>query len=86
MEEPPRDPKTALQEWAQARGMPLPAYELVGTSGPDHALLFTVAASVAGRDPATASASSKRLAEAKAAAILLDRLADEAQKPAGSSS
>ena len=86
MEEPPRDPKTALQEWAQARGMALPCYELVGTRGPDHALSFTVAASVAGRNPATASASSKRLAEAKAAAILLDRLADEAQKPAGSSS
>src|SRR5206468_13101904 len=29
MEEPPRDPKTALQEWAQARGLALPAYELV---------------------------------------------------------
>jgi ribonuclease III len=75
MEEPPRDPKTALQEWAQARGPALPAYELVSTNGPDHAPLFTVMASVAGVDPATATASSKRVAEAKAAAILLDRLA-----------
>jgi ribonuclease-3 len=75
MEEPPRDPKTALQEWVQARGLALPAYELVATSGPDHAPLFTVAAYVAGGDPATATASSKRSAEAKAAAILLDRLA-----------
>jgi ribonuclease-3 len=74
MEEPPRDPNTALQEWAQARGPALPAYELVATNGPDHAPLFTVMARVAGVDPATATASSKRLAEAKAAAILLDRL------------
>jgi ribonuclease III len=73
MEEPPRDPKTALQEWAQARGLALPAYELVATNGPDHAPLFTVMVSVAG-DPATATASSKRAAEARAAAILLDRL------------
>ena len=75
MQEPPRDPKTALQEWVQARGLPLPAYELVATSGPDHAPLFTVTASVAGGDPASATASSKRTAEAKAAALLLDRLA-----------
>jgi ribonuclease-3 len=74
---PPRDPKTALQEWAQARGLDLPAYELVATSGPDHAPLFTVAASVAGRDRATGTASSKRSAEARAAAMLLDRLAAE---------
>ena len=74
MEEPPLDPKTALQEWVQARGLALPAYELVATSGPDHAPLFTVTASVAGGDPATATASSKRIAEAKAAAMLLDRL------------
>jgi ribonuclease-3 len=77
MEGPPRDPKTALQEWAQARGLALPAYELVSTSGPDHALRFTVAASVAGRDRATATASSKRIAEAKAAQMLLERLAAE---------
>jgi len=74
MEEPPRDPKTALQEWAQARGLALPAYELVATSGPDHAPLFTVMASVAGGDRASATASSKRSAEAKAAALLLDQL------------
>jgi ribonuclease III len=76
--EPPRDPKTELQEWAQARGLARPAYELVATSGPDHALIFTVAASVAGTDRVTASASSKRIAEARAAALLLDRLAVEA--------
>jgi len=83
MEGPPSDPKTALQEWAQARGLGLPAYELVATSGPDHALIFTVAASVAGRDQASATASSKRTAEARAAAILLDRLAAEAREPVG---
>jgi ribonuclease-3 len=75
MEGPPRDPKTALQEWAQARGLALPAYQLIATSGPDHAPLFTVAASVAGGDRATATASSKRIAEARAASMLLDRLA-----------
>jgi ribonuclease III len=77
MEGPPRDPKTELQEWVQARGLALPAYELIGMSGPDHAPLFTVAASVAGRDRATAAASSKRAAEARAAAALLERLSAE---------
>jgi ribonuclease-3 len=77
MEGPPRDPKTALQEWAQARTLPLPTYELVGTSGPDHALRFTVAAKLAGHDSVTATASSKRAAEATAAELLLERLAAE---------
>lgn len=73
--EPPRDPKTALQEWVQARGLPLPTYDLVAADGPDHAPVFTVAAHVAGAEPATAAASSKRLAESRAAAALLERLA-----------
>jgi ribonuclease III len=77
MDGPPRDPKTELQEWAQARGLALPAYELIETSGPDHAPLFTVAVSVVGRDRAAATASSKRVAEARAAAMLLERLAAE---------
>ena len=68
---PPRDPKTRLQEWAQARGLGLPAYRLVATEGPDHAPRFTVAARVAQSDEASATASSKRAAEAEAAAALL---------------
>ena len=75
MDGAPRDPKTRLQEWAQARGLGLPAYRLVATEGPDHAPRFTVAASVAQSDEASATASSKRVAEAEAAAALLEQLA-----------
>ena len=77
MEGPPRDPKTALQEWTQARAFALPTYELVATSGPDHALRFTVEAKVAGHDGAKATASSKRSAEARAAELLLEILGAE---------
>jgi ribonuclease III len=79
---PPRDPKTALQEWAQARGLARPDYALVATSGPDHARRFTVAASFAGGHPETATASSKRAAETRAAALLLDRLAGDSREEA----
>ena len=71
---PPRDPKTQLQEWAQARGLGLPAYRLVATEGPDHAPRFTVAARVAQSDEASATALSKRAAETEAAAALLELL------------
>jgi ribonuclease III len=74
MEGPPRDPKTTLQEWAQGRGLPLPDYQLTATSGPDHALQFTVSARVSGFEETTATASSKRAAETAAAAALLERL------------
>jgi ribonuclease-3 len=74
MKAPPHDPKTALQEWAQARGLGLPRYDVVATNGPDHALAFTVAATIAGHEPMTATASVKRAAEAGAAAALLERL------------
>jgi ribonuclease III len=77
MDGPPRDPKTALQEWAQARSLGLPLYRVVETRGPDHAPLFTIAASVAGGEAATATASAKRTAEAGAAAALLARLEEE---------
>jgi ribonuclease-3 len=76
MGRPPRDPKTLLQEWAQGRGLALPEYRLVGTSGPDHALQFTIAVRVAGHDEASATASSKRAAETAAAAVLLEELGD----------
>lgn len=74
MDKPPGNPKAALQEWSQARGLGLPVYEVVRTSGLSHAPCFTVAARLTGHEEATATASSKRAAEAGAAAALLDRL------------
>ena len=74
MAAPPSDAKTTLQEWAQGRGLPLPVYELIATSGPDHAPSFTVAVRVAGQEAASATAASKRAAETAAAAALLGQL------------
>ena len=72
---PPRDPKTALQEWAQGGGHGLPSYETIAIAGPAHQRLFTVRASVEGVTPETATGSSKRAAEIAAAAALLGRIA-----------
>jgi ribonuclease-3 len=72
---PPRDAKTALQEWAQGRGQGLPVYETVSVQGPAHKRVFTVSAQVEGVERATASGSSKRAAETAAAAELLTLLA-----------
>jgi ribonuclease-3 len=70
----PRDPKTALQEWAQARRLPLPAYREVGREGPPHAPQFVVDVAIKGHESAQASGSSKREAERLAAIALLERL------------
>jgi ribonuclease-3 len=69
-----RDAKTALQEWAQARGMPPPVYRQIARSGPDHAPVFTMRAELANGVQAEARAPSKRSAEQKAAAALLERV------------
>lgn len=69
-----RDPKTALQEWAQARGMPPPAYAETGRKGPDHQPVFTVQVSLATGEAAEAAAGSKRAAEQAAARALLERV------------
>lgn len=69
-----RDPKTALQEWAQARGMEPPAYVETARSGPDHAPLFTIEAQLSTGQTASASAGNKRQAEQAAARALLAAL------------
>lgn len=71
---PPQDPKTALQEWAQADARGLPGYHDVGREGPDHAPSFTVEVRIEGIEPARATGPSKRAAERDAAAIMLARL------------
>ena len=68
-----RDPKTSLQEWAQARGQKPPVYELLDRSGPDHAPVFRIEAKLANGESAEATDNSKRKAEQAAAKALLDR-------------
>ncbi|NKX43001.1 ribonuclease III [Roseicyclus persicicus] len=69
-----RDAKTALQEWAQARGMAPPAYVELSREGPDHAPVFRVAARLADGRSAEAEGRVKRQAEQAAARALLDRV------------
>jgi ribonuclease III len=73
-EGPPVDPKTALQEWAQARGLPLPAYHVVQSDGPAHAPRFVVEVVVQGQSTVSAEGPSKRAAEKIAAALLLEKI------------
>jgi ribonuclease-3 len=70
---PLRDPKTILQEWAQARGLPTPAYREVERTGPHHDPEFRVAVMLPGREAAEGLGRSKRAAEQAAAAALLKR-------------
>ncbi len=71
--DPPKDAKTALQEWAQKRGLDLPAYQVTGRSGPPHAPEFTVTVNV-GQAESCGTAGNKRTAEQRAAEALLPRL------------
>lgn len=71
---PPQDAKTALQEWAQGCGKPLPSYEMVGMSGPAHDPTFEVAVSVDGYAPVVGQGTTKRAAEQAAARTLLETL------------
>ncbi len=75
-----RDPKTMLQEWAQARALATPSYRELTRHGPDHAPEFTVAVSVERHASAEARGSSKRAAEQAAAAAFMAR---EGIAPAG---
>ena len=69
-----RDPKTSLQEWAQARGLPPPAYAEVGREGPDHQPVFTIEVRLETGESERATAGAKRQAEQAAARALLERL------------
>ena len=69
-----RDAKTGLQEFAHAKGLEPPAYRIVATEGPAHAMTFTVEVGLSGQSAQQAAARSKRAAEHAAAALMLSQL------------
>jgi ribonuclease-3 len=70
-----KDAKTELQEWLQARRMPVPAYRIVGTTGQAHDQTFDVACEVPALGVAGAGRGrSRRAAEQEAARAVLAQL------------
>ncbi len=70
----PKDAKTALQEWAHARSLEGPVYDVVEQTGPDHDPVFTVEVHLTDRKPAKGEGRSKRVAEQAAAEVMLEQL------------
>jgi ribonuclease-3 len=71
-----QDYKSALQELLQAKDLPLPDYNLIGTAGPDHSKLFEVEVVVNGEPISRATGTSKKEAEQEAARGALDKFRD----------
>jgi ribonuclease-3 len=70
-----KDPKTQLQEYLQARGVTVPKYTVISTTGLDHNQQFKVECQVDGiADHVCSTASSRKKAEQKSAAKILEIL------------
>ena len=67
------NPKSALQEWAQGQGRPLPTYRIAERTGSDHAPTFTIEVTVEGFEPLSAQGRSRQDAEKAAATAMLQR-------------
>lgn len=65
------DPKSKLQEWAQAKGFSTPIYSTKNVRGPDHAKIFEVEVTVNKKVMGSGVANSKQDAEKLAARIAL---------------
>ncbi|TQV75376.1 ribonuclease III [Aliikangiella marina] len=72
-----KDPKTQLQEWLQAKNLATPSYQVVRSTGKDHAKLYWVECSVDFDDlVAEGTGASRRKAEQDAAAKILEKIAN----------
>lgn len=77
-----KDAKTALQEWLQARRLPVPEYRIAGTRGRAHEQTFQVDCLVpALKLQASAEGRSRRAAEQQAAQAMLKLLPEGARTP-----
>lgn len=80
-QEASKDPKTRLQEWLQARHLPLPSYAVVEELGEEHSRQFRVRCTLS--EPSLQCeglGSSRRGAEQAAAAATLERLVQESAR------
>ncbi|HEX9622119.1 MAG TPA: ribonuclease III [Polyangiaceae bacterium] len=68
-----RDPKSALQEFVQAIGLPAPRYHVLESGGPAHARWFRVEVEVGEEALGSGNGRSKRLAERAAAEAALSQ-------------
>lgn len=68
--------KSVLQERTQALGLPTPRYNIVETSGPEHAKVFVIEARV-GRFVSRAEGTSKKQASQEAAHLLIEQIGGE---------
>ena len=71
------DPKSLLQEWAQANGYNPPKYHTINVTGPDHAKVFEVEAKINNKAVACGKAKSKQAAEKVAAKKALEMINTE---------
>lgn len=74
IDQAPKHPKSALQEWAAAHKRRTPEYQLVDRSGPPHNPRFTVRVHIHNIGEARAEGSSKQEAETAAARTLMEQL------------
>jgi len=68
------DPKGALQEYAQSRGLGLPSYRIVSSEGPAHDPLFVSEVTIGEQVRGSGTGQSKQSAEREAALAALERL------------
>ena len=68
------DPKSVLQEWAQAERLGAPQYATVSSTGPDHAKVFEVEVRIQGVAYGRGHGSSKHVATRIAAQVALEAL------------
>lgn len=80
MKKPPQHPKTVLQEWLQAQGLSLPAYEIVAQDGPNHAPIFHIRLAVDGYRVVQASGASRAAAEKAVAKLFIEQNLNDESK------
>jgi ribonuclease-3 len=74
---PPKDAKSALQEWLQQNNQPLPKYETLRQEGDAHSPIFFMSLQVKDFGAVTAEGNSKKTTEQKLAQLMLNKIKND---------